>query len=64
MLSGPAADRLRASPLHELVVTDTILQPQHILDTSKVRVLSVGPLMAEAIARIYDARSISSLYSE
>ena len=64
VLSGPAADRLRASPLHELVVTDTILQPQHILDTGKVRVLSVGPLMAEAIARIYDARSISSLYSE
>jgi len=64
VLSGPAADRLKASPLHELVVTDTILQPQHILDTGKVRVLTVAPLMAEAIARIYDARSISSLYSE
>jgi len=64
VLSGPAAERLYASPLHELVVTDTILQPKRIMDTGKVRVLSVAPLMAEAIARIYDARSISSLYSE
>ncbi len=63
VLSGPAAARITASALHELVVTDSISQPQAILDTGKVRVLSIGSLMSEAIMRIYDGRSISSLYS-
>jgi len=62
VLSGAAAERLSNSRIHELVVTDTIRQPQKILDTGKVRTISVGPLMGEAIKRIYDARSISSLY--
>lgn len=62
VLSGPAAERLQASNLHELVITDSIRQPQKILDTGKVRILSIAPLMAETITRIYDARSISSLY--
>jgi ribose-phosphate pyrophosphokinase len=63
VLSGDAADNLAGSQLHELVVTDSILQPQHILDTGKVRVLSVSKLLGKAISRIYMARSISSLYS-
>lgn len=62
VLSGPAAERIAASQMHELVITDSIAQPQAILDTGKVRVLSIGSLMGEAIMRIYDARSISSLY--
>lgn len=63
VLSGPAAERIAASEMHELVITDSIAQPQAILDTGKVRVLSIGSLMGEAIMRIYDARSISSLYN-
>ncbi|WP_038250810.1 ribose-phosphate pyrophosphokinase [Ghiorsea bivora] len=63
VLSGPAAERISASAMHELVITDSIAQPQAILDTGKVRVLSIGSLMGEAIMRIYDARSISSLYN-
>ena len=63
VLSGPAAERITKSSLHELVVTDSIAQPQAILDTGKVRVLSVASLMGEAIMRIYDGRSISSLYN-
>ncbi|OIP99036.1 MAG: phosphoribosylpyrophosphate synthetase [Zetaproteobacteria bacterium CG2_30_46_52] len=62
VLSGPAAERIAASQIHELVVTDSILQPQVILDLPNVRVLSIASLMGEAISRIYDARSISSLY--
>jgi len=62
VLSGPAAERLETSCLTELVVTDTIKQPEHILRTGKVRIHSVGNLMGEAIKRIYSARSISSLY--
>ena len=62
VLSGPAAERLAASKLHELVITDSILQPKEVLATGKVRILSISSLMGEAITRIYDARSISSLY--
>ncbi|MDX8402581.1 MAG: ribose-phosphate pyrophosphokinase [Mariprofundaceae bacterium] len=63
VLSGPAADRLSASCLHELVVTDSILQPERIRATGKVRQLTIAPLLGEAVSRIYDARSISSLYN-
>ncbi|HXH71921.1 MAG TPA: ribose-phosphate pyrophosphokinase [Mariprofundaceae bacterium] len=63
VLSGPAADRLKASDLYELVITDSILQPARILETGKVRQLTIAPLMGEAINRIYDGRSISSLYN-
>ena len=62
VLSGPAAERLASSNIHELVITDSILQPEQILQTGKVRIISIAELMGEAITRIYDARSISSLY--
>jgi len=63
VLSGPAADRLKASGLYELVITDSIRQPERILETGKVRQLTIAPLLGEAINRIYDGRSISSLYN-
>ena len=63
VLSGPAAERLAESSLHELVITDTIAQPKAIMDTGKVRILTAAPLLAEAISRIYSARSVSSLYN-
>ena len=63
VLSGPASERITASKMHEMVITDSITQPQAILDNDKVRILSIGSLMGEAIMRIYDGRSISSLYS-
>ncbi|MDQ6971090.1 MAG: phosphoribosylpyrophosphate synthetase, partial [Mariprofundaceae bacterium] len=62
VLSGPAAERLAASRLHELVITDTIAQPKAIMDTGKVRVITAAPLLGEAISRIYSAKSVSSLY--
>ncbi|MDQ6950191.1 MAG: ribose-phosphate pyrophosphokinase [Mariprofundales bacterium] len=64
VLSGPAAERLAQSPLHELVVTNSILQPETITTCGKVRQLSIAPLLSEAVNRIYDQRSISSLYDE
>jgi len=62
VLSGPAGERLATSNLSELVISDTIKQPEHILATGKVRILTVANLMGKAIKRIYNARSISSLY--
>jgi len=61
VLSGPAFERLEASPLKEIVVTDTIpLRENH--GCSKIRVLSVAPLIGEAIKRIHEQKSISKLF--
>ena len=62
VLSGPAAERIAASKLHELVITDSILQPENIMSTGKVRLIAIAPLLGEAITRVYDGRSVSSLY--
>ncbi len=60
VLAGPAIDRLNASPVEELVITNSI--PLNQKDPSKIRVLSVAPLLAEAIQRIHVERSISELF--
>ncbi len=62
VLSGPAAERITVSKLHELVITDSIFQPEHIMNTGKVRLIAIAPLLGEAITRVYDGRSVSSLY--
>jgi ribose-phosphate pyrophosphokinase len=57
VLSGPAYDRIEASSLTELVVTDTIPLKQ---ESSKIKVLSVSKLFAEVITNVVAGRSISS----
>ena len=54
-------ERLKASPICELVVTDTV--PAHLSDTYKVTVLSVAELLGEAILRIHKDQSVSSLFT-
>jgi ribose-phosphate pyrophosphokinase len=61
VLSGPAIERLEASPIVEIVVTDTIPIKEFTL-MSKLKVLSVAPLMGEAIKRIHEQQSISKLF--
>jgi ribose-phosphate pyrophosphokinase len=60
VLAGPAIERLDASPVEELVITNSI--PLNQKHSSKIRVLSVAPLLAEAIHRIHVERSISELF--
>lgn len=61
VLSGPAIERLEASPIKELVMLDSIHLPEEkMLD--KVKVLSIAPLFAEAIKRIYEEVSVSKLF--
>ncbi|MBI5492023.1 MAG: ribose-phosphate pyrophosphokinase [Deltaproteobacteria bacterium] len=61
VLSGPAIERLEKSPIKELVVTNTI--PKRDNATSdKIKRLSVGPLLGEAIKRIHYGESVSSLF--
>ncbi|MBI3318090.1 MAG: ribose-phosphate pyrophosphokinase [Candidatus Omnitrophica bacterium] len=63
VLSGPARERLEASPLKELVVTDTIpIHEERRLP--KIKVLSVAPLFAEAVRRIHQEESLSILFHE
>lgn len=61
VLSPPATERLAASPIKEVVVTNSIpLPPEKQLD--KMRVLSVAPLFGEAIRRIFEELSVSKLF--
>lgn len=62
VLSGPAIERINASEIEEVVLTDTI--PCSFCDTAttKIRMLSVADLLAEAIRRIHEDESVSSLF--
>jgi ribose-phosphate pyrophosphokinase len=62
VLSGPAIDRLEVANLEELVVTNTI--PPHALarKCKKIKTLSVGPLLAQAVQSIHDETSVSVLF--
>ena len=62
VLSGPALERLNASALDEVVVTDTIPLNGKDRVCPKLRVLSVAPLLGEAIKRIHEEESVSSLF--
>ena len=63
VLSGPAVERVCASPLQELVVSNSIPLNEHAKDCSKIRVLSVAPLLARAIQSIHEGGSISTLFN-
>jgi ribose-phosphate pyrophosphokinase len=62
VLSGPAIDRINSSKLMEVIVTNTIPMDDKIKQCSKLTVLSVATLMGEAIKRIHEETSISSLF--
>jgi len=62
VLSGGAAARVAASELTELVVTDSIFSGEPDAKGGKIRRLTIAPLLAEAIRRIADESSVSSLF--
>ena len=63
VLSEPALEKIRSSPVDALVVTDSIDgQMQKSLQCSKIRTLSIAPLLAQAIQCIADERSVSVLF--
>ena len=61
VLSGPAMDRLLASPIKEIVVLDTIDLPESVRSNPKIKVLSVAKLIAKAISSIYSDSSLSAI---
>ena len=62
VLSGPAISRLNGSTLDEVVVTNTIAMDNKSRECSKLKVLTVAPLLGEAIKRIHEEASVSSLF--
>jgi ribose-phosphate pyrophosphokinase len=63
VLSGPAIERINESPIDQVVVTDTIPLPKDCLKrTDKIHVVSVAPLLADAISRIHNDSSVSELF--
>ncbi len=62
VLSGAASDRVARSVLEELVITDSIEASPLVQDCSKVRHVSVAPLLGEAIRRIANEESVSKLF--
>ncbi len=62
VLSGPALDRINDSALEEIIVTNTIPMDSNIEKCKKLTVLSVASLLGDAIRRIHEETSVSSLF--
>ena len=62
VLAGSAVEKLRASPVKEIVVTDTIPLNGKMAEDPRFRVVTVSTLLGEAIRRIHSNESVSSLF--
>jgi ribose-phosphate pyrophosphokinase len=62
VLSGGAVARVTTSPIESLVMTDSIMATEAVRDAHNIRQVSIAPLIAEAIRRISEERSVSSLF--
>ena len=62
VLSGKAVERVTSSALSELVITDSIAPTQAVSGADNIRILTIAPLMAEAMRRISEESSVSNLF--
>ncbi|MGH7047535.1 MAG: ribose-phosphate pyrophosphokinase [Stellaceae bacterium] len=62
VLSGGAVARVMAAPLEMLVMTDSIVATEAVKEAHNIRQVSIAPLIAEAVRRISEERSVSSLF--
>jgi ribose-phosphate pyrophosphokinase len=62
VLSGKAVERVTSSALSELVITDSIAPTPAVLGADNIRILTIAPLMAEAMRRISEESSVSDLF--
>ena len=62
VLSGPAVERIEASALKEVVFTNSIPLSEAARNSSRIKSLSIAPLMADAIRSIHDETSVSTLF--
>ncbi len=62
VLSGPAVERIDASVMKSLVITDSIEATQAALDCDRIRIVPTAPMFAQAILNIWNGTSVSSLF--
>ena len=62
VLSGSAVDKIKKSQIKKLIITDTIDNSKKIQISKKIEVISIAPMMSEAIKRISNSTSVSSLF--
>lgn len=62
IFSESALERINQSVIEEVVVTDSIPQTEHVKQCSKIHVITVGHLLAEAILRVHNEKSLSALF--
>lgn len=64
VLSGLAVENIENSALDEVVVTDTIPLSEEAKQCKKIRVISLAPLLAQALKRVNDEQSVSSMFAD
>lgn len=64
VFSGPAMDRITASPIKELLVLDTIDMPESVKSNPKIKIMSVAKLIAGAITTVFSDSSLSAIYED
>eukprot|EP01090_Pellita_catalonica_P017041 TRINITY_DN5061_c0_g1_i1.p1 TRINITY_DN5061_c0_g1~~TRINITY_DN5061_c0_g1_i1.p1 ORF type:complete len:348 (+),score=57.37 TRINITY_DN5061_c0_g1_i1:52-1095(+) len=62
VFSGPALDRINDSCLEEVCVTDTLPQAENAIKCKKIHVISIAPLLAAAVRRCHEEKSLSVLF--
>ncbi len=62
VLSPPAVDRLKNAPIDEVVITNTLPVPEEAVDFDKLKVLSVAPIVSEALQAIFMESSVSQIF--
>lgn len=63
VFSGPAIERIEKSPLKEVFVTDTIPLSEKAKSSEKIKLVTIAPLVSEAIKRIFNKSSVSTLFN-
>jgi len=63
VLSGEAINKIKKSKIKKLIITDSIDNAKRVKNINKIQVLSIAPLMAEAIKRISNSTSVSDLFN-
>ena len=62
VLSGGAIERIAASPIESMTITDSIAPTKAVLDAANLRVFTIAPILADAMQRISDETSVSTLF--
>ncbi len=63
VFSNPAIERINNSPIDKMIITDSILPTKGVIESNKIEIITIAPLIGEAIDRISGNRSVSSLFA-